>query len=333
MPVSSMDMTVDPSSPEVMLTFYKRLYPFKSIFNWLNHEHTPTRLFTHREFAFTLQGDVYLRYNSFNSAEELKKQVCALNPTRFEIGPVYTARVSPHEIRCDHDTDTGVQPRDKKTLRPGALSPVLRELVFDIDMTDYDSIRTCCSAAAICTRCWAFISAAVRVIHSAIQDQFGYTHLLWVYSGRRGIHLWISDKEAMELTDDERKAIVGWLNIFGSTVGGKINVRVGSRALPPALQYVTRGLSLCLCLTTAYRAALDHLANEFTPLILTDQNCFASQEGYEALLQLIPDRAVVEILRKKWSSDPDRPSEDKWSDLKAEIKKYDKGSSQRVSAM
>ena len=76
-----------------MLTFYRRLYPFKSIYNWLNHEHTPSRLFTHREFAFTLPGDTYLRYNSFTTAEELKNQVCQLNPSRFEIGPVYSARV------------------------------------------------------------------------------------------------------------------------------------------------------------------------------------------------------------------------------------------------
>lgn len=81
-------------TPELMLAFYRRLYPFKSLFTWLNHEHAPTKLFTNREFAFTLQGDVYLRYNSFSNAEELKKQVCALNPTRFEIGPVYSARVS-----------------------------------------------------------------------------------------------------------------------------------------------------------------------------------------------------------------------------------------------
>ena len=81
------------TSPEIMLQFYRMLYPFKSIFTWLNHEHVPTKLFTHREFAFTLQGDVYLRYHSFNTADELKKQVLALNPTRFEIGPVYSARV------------------------------------------------------------------------------------------------------------------------------------------------------------------------------------------------------------------------------------------------
>lgn len=77
-----------------MLAFYRRLYPFKSIYNWLNHDITPSRLFTHREFAFTLPGDIYLRYNSFASADELKKQVCQLNPTRFEIGPIYSARVS-----------------------------------------------------------------------------------------------------------------------------------------------------------------------------------------------------------------------------------------------
>ena len=84
----------DGLSPEAMLAFYRRLYPFKSIFHWLNHEQAPTRLFVNREFAFTLQGDVYLRYNSFANAEELKKQICALNPTRFEIGPMYSARVS-----------------------------------------------------------------------------------------------------------------------------------------------------------------------------------------------------------------------------------------------
>lgn len=84
---------------EVMLVFYRRLYPFKSIYNWLNHEHAPTQLFTHREFAFTLPGDVYLRYNSFGSADELKKQVCQLNPSRFEIGPIYSARVRPVSLR------------------------------------------------------------------------------------------------------------------------------------------------------------------------------------------------------------------------------------------
>ncbi|KAF5386156.1 hypothetical protein D9615_002369 [Tricholomella constricta] len=287
------------TSPEVMLAFYRRLYPFKSLFNWLNHEHAPTRRFTHREFAFTLQGDVYLRYNSFNTAEELKKQVCQLNPTRFEIGPVYSAR-----------------PKDKKTVRPGMFTPLQRELVFDIDMTDYDPVRTCCSGADICRRCWAFISAAVQVLHTSIREQFGYENLLWVYSGRRGIHLWISDKEAMELTDDQRKALVSWMTVIhgGQESSKKLNVRLNARSLPASLQ-----------------TAVEHLATIFPEVVLSDQNLFASEDGYEALLEQIPDSQVVTSLRKTWSANPSRSSEDKWLDLKAQAKKFEKGSSQRTN--
>lgn len=54
----------------------------------------PTRLWTHREFAFTLGESTYVRYNSFNSADDFKKEILRANPTRFEIGPVYNARVS-----------------------------------------------------------------------------------------------------------------------------------------------------------------------------------------------------------------------------------------------
>ncbi|TFY69581.1 hypothetical protein EVG20_g3098 [Dentipellis fragilis] len=292
---------LDPSSPEVMLAFYRRLYPFKSIFKWLNHEHTPTRLFTNREIAYTLQSDVYLRYNSFTTFEEFKKQTCTLNPTRFEIGPVYTAR-----------------PRDKKTIRPGAFQPIQRELVFDIDMTDYDSIRTCCSGADICKRCWGFIAAAVRVLDSAIRDQFGYKYLLWVYSGRRGIHLWVSDREAMELTDEQRRAIANYLTVVqgGKDMHKKVNVRIGTKdpVLPASIQ-----------------AALELLIEPFGDLILEDQDCFKKDEGWEDLLKLIPNEQVTAKLRTKWNSDEGRSSEAKWKDLRDLVKDMLKKTPERAA--
>jgi len=54
----------------------------------------PTRQFTHREFALTLSNDAYLRYQSFNNADELKAEMLRLGPSRFEIGPMYSGRVS-----------------------------------------------------------------------------------------------------------------------------------------------------------------------------------------------------------------------------------------------
>ena len=79
----------------------------------------------------------------------------------------------------------------------------------------------------------------VRVLDRALRDQFGYRHLLWVYSGRRGIHLWISDREAMALTDEQRRALVGWMTVVqgGKDMVKKVNVRrTPTGPLPPALK-------------------------------------------------------------------------------------------------
>jgi len=52
-----------------MRLFYQRLFPWRYLFQWLNHSPTPTNDFKHREFAFTLQNDAYLRYQSFATSD------------------------------------------------------------------------------------------------------------------------------------------------------------------------------------------------------------------------------------------------------------------------
>lgn len=92
------------------------------------------------------------RYNSFQSHTDFHKEVIRLNPARFEIGAIYNHR-----------------PKDKRTQLKAALKPQQRELVFDIDMTDYDEIRTCCRDKKICTRCWKFIATAVKVLDRTLR--------------------------------------------------------------------------------------------------------------------------------------------------------------------
>ncbi|KAL8684163.1 MAG: hypothetical protein Q9224_006557 [Gallowayella concinna] len=266
-----------------MLAFYQRLFPFRYLFQWLNHSMKPSNDFGHREFAFTLQNDAYLRYQSFPTSDLLRKDILRLNPSRFEIGPVYTTN-----------------PRDRKTLRKStAFRALAKELVFDIDLTDYDEIRTCCDKANICHKCWSFITMAIKVVDVALRDDFGFQHIIWVYSGRRGAHAWISDKRARTMDDQRRRAIAGYLEVIkgGAQSGKKVNVK---RPLHPHLA-----------------RSLDILKEHFQKDVLVDQDPWAKPEKAERLLQLLPDKTLNDALRKKWDSAPGRSSLNKWADIDA----------------
>lgn len=269
------------SEPDTLRQFYQRLFPFRPLFQWLNHSPTPQADFQHREFAFVLPNDAYIRYQSFATADLFRKQCLQMTPLRFEIGPQYT-----------------MNPRDKKLVRKASsFRPVMKELVFDIDMTDYDPIRTCCTGASICTKCWRFIVMAIKVVDAALRDDFGFQHILWVYSGRRGAHAWISDKRAREMDDAKRKSIAGYLELLRGSEHGKkgLNIR---RPLHP---HIDRSLKI--------------LNPHFQTDVLADQDPWESAEQAQKLLQLLPDKSLTAALQKKWDSAPERTSNQKWADI------------------
>ena len=78
---------------------------------------------------------------------------------------------------------------------------------------------------------------AVKVVDVALREDFGFEHIMWVYSGRRGAHAWISDRKARNMDDARRKAVAGYLEVIkgGSQSGKKVNVK---RPLHPHLLLV-----------------------------------------------------------------------------------------------
>ncbi|CAJ0847580.1 15024_t:CDS:10 [Entrophospora sp. SA101] len=211
------------------------------------------------QFSFTLNGGAYLRYNSYNSVEELKKDILDKCPIKIDIGPIYTAR-----------------PADKRSLKPSEFKPVEKELVFDIDMTDYDEIRT---------------------------YDFGFKHLLWVYSGRRGVHCWVCDEIARELNDSERKAIVSYLEVIEG--GAQAQKRVDLRGhLHPS---ISRSLSI--------------INQYFDDLILKDQDVLKDENCWNKVLGCIPNEEIKNTLTKHWLENPSQTSSDRWKNITDELNK------------
>ncbi|CAM9961834.1 unnamed protein product [Choristocarpus tenellus] len=130
------------------------------MFRWLSYANQPAQLpdpegkvlapeeqsdfFQRREFSFTIEDDIYIRYQCFADRAEFEQQVQRKQPHKIDIGAVFT-----------------LAPKDHLTVKAGAFAPVERELVFDIDLTDYDDVRICCSGAKICPRCWSYMTMAV----------------------------------------------------------------------------------------------------------------------------------------------------------------------------
>lgn len=286
-----------------MLFYYERMLPFRYIFQWLSHSPKATKDFTMREFAYEFRLGAYQRYNSFSSVEEFKKSVVNANPTRFEVGAVYT-----------------VNPKERKNLPKSAMKPISKELVFDIDLTDYDEIRTCCLKTDICTKCWRFIQVAAQVVTAALKEDFGFEHMVWVFSGRRGAHCWVSDARARNLDEMARKSIVEYLDVLGSRTlkGGR--TLLGLRK--PFHPHVERSFEI--------------LRQEFQNIILEEQNPWVSTSGspenwkqIEDFLAFLPEQSLRSALRTKWKDQASMStSRNKWDDLNTVAQKVLKNQAQ-----
>ncbi|KAF8067167.1 Prim1 [Scenedesmus sp. PABB004] len=285
-----------------------RLFPVQHMFRWLcygndgSHGAADASFAGRREICYTLEGDIFCRYQSFKSWSDLAAELARKVPTKIDIGPVYT-----------HD------PRQRAKYAKD-FKPVQRELVIDIDLTDYDGLRTCGSGGHICARCWPFIAVAMQVLDVALRADFGFRHILWVYSGRRGVHAWVSDEGARRLADDVRGAVVTYLSVIRGTEAGLAKLGYGL-VKHPALERAegmlrrawreVRGAAArrrrrrrrrcrdaCEPRPTGPAAAAAVAAQHLLPA----QELLETPEAWGPLLRYIPDEDLTRDLAARWAA-------------------------------
>jgi DNA primase small subunit len=246
------DAAVGPSAAfltDRMKDFYRRVFPVPLIAEWFTYG-GGTSYMARREVCFTLVGDIFVRFKSFAGAAKLRDELVRSGPEKIDIGAVY--QVTP----------------DKRHTIP--LVAQERELVFDIDMSDYDPVRSCCKGKRVCRNCWPWMSTAVHILRYFVSECFGFQHMLPVFSGRRGIHLWVCDEAARKLTDDERHAVVGYMTVvtgeFKLTVMDELKrsffIKPGTIGKP----------ELGLFHPTMHHIAKNHLTEAFKRIFLSDDN-------------------------------------------------------------
>lgn len=176
-----------------------------------------------------------------------------------------------------------VPPKNHTSVDSKGFIPLEKELVFDIDMTDYDDVRKCCQGASVCEKCWKFMSIAVKVIDTAIREDFGYENLLWVFSGRRGVHCWVCDAEARKLTNEARTAIANYLSVY---VGNEMTSGTATIKKPihPSLE-----------------RACTIISESFCDIMMGDQNILSEDKQRMKLFNMFKNKQAKEKLEATWS--------------------------------
>jgi len=283
--------------------YYSRLFPFEAMQKWLSYGDLD--YFGRREFSFTLQGGIYSRYNCFGSLEQFRNEVCKKSPQKIDIGAVYNTSPAHHA-------------------RVQQFEPLEKEMVFDIDATDYADVllETEPGSSLTSTRTWPWMVVCVQVLDHVLRNDFGFKHVLFVYSGRRGVHCWVADRRARQMSNSARSAIVDYLHVL---VGSSAGEGGGSGGAQQVLQSLRSPLHPTL--QWAYDKVLLPM---FEDTIVTEQHLLTRPNHIDRVLSFASSDARQAALRKWAANEPpanaskdvlSRISAERWQSVRATLEK------------
>ena len=189
-----------PASEQARLyqQYYATLFPVEEVHAFANRTFSSSSPCPpeKREYGVEHLDSVFKRWKECASPDSLRRLVSSAGVGKVNIGAVY---------------EDAVSTRYKRSSSADPIAVRGRELIIDVDLTDYDRFSIDKDDVDENDRVFPVVGIAIELCKSVLQEAFGFTSFLAVYSGRRGAHLYVLDDRAFRLADDARRAIASFL--------------------------------------------------------------------------------------------------------------------------
>lgn len=171
-------------------TYYKHTFPADDVFRFATiHARDPSDV----EVVVTFEGvgcgggEIWKRFNACARAADLRALALGKTNPTLHMGAAYNEAAN-------------------RARAPGVV-PVGKPLLFDLDVQDLAWLKVDKNDLAANDRAVRLLFGAAHVLKVCLQEMFGFEHFLPIYSGRRGVHLWVLDQRAWSLSTEARRAI------------------------------------------------------------------------------------------------------------------------------
>ena len=171
------------------------------------------------------------------------------------------------------------------------------ELVFDIDVTDFERYCLCTKQVdkkRACQSCWQHVEGASLVLSYILEQEWGISeeNILWVLSGMKGFHCIVNDKRFLFLTRKERTILF---------------LQLQKNSVKQLIQFASS-------LTLEFSSQLE---NQFLVKSVLERSLLNSDSFQQACLSLIRTEyyAIYNALSVKWFNLRTASSEEKWKAL------------------
>ncbi len=177
-----------PKNDYLSIKQYYYLYPFDEIFKMITMNDSNHKSSRVMGLSYIGNNNVYEKKDlPLGNATEFKNSIVSIEPMSLHMD--YQLNIDAKKVGYYHTT------RERK------------ELVFDIDLTDYRRFCDCDGKKQYCKICWLHIEGSIMILDHFLQIilQYRPENILWVFSGGKGIHCIVNNYQAISMNEEERK--------------------------------------------------------------------------------------------------------------------------------